>query len=59
MLKLEVNESIINFLMGHESIGEEPFSIYAEMSLRRIEQEYRIAASELADWYGFTDVKEI
>ncbi len=59
MLKLEVDESTINFQMGHESVGEEPFSIYAEMSLRTIEQEYRRAASELADWYGFTDGKEI
>ena len=59
MLKLEVDESTINFQMGHESVGEEPFSIFAEMSLRTIEQEYRRAASELAVWYGFTDGKEI
>jgi integrase len=59
MLKLEVDESTINFLMGHESVGQEPYSIYTEKSLRSIEQEYRIAASELADWYSFTDGKEI
>ncbi len=53
MLELGVDEPIIDYMMGHEIIGQEPFSIYSERCLRSLEQQYQLAASELAEHYGF------
>ncbi len=59
MLKLRVDEQIIDFMMGHEIIGQEPFSVYSELNLGHLEEQYQLVASELADLYGFTGKKGI
>lgn len=57
MLKFGVDEPFIDYMMGHEIIGQEPHNIFSKRSLGNLDQQYQRVASELADLYGFTDLK--
>jgi integrase len=53
LLSFGMDEQYINYLMGHEIIGQEAFSIYSEQRYENLREQYLEAAAEMARCYGF------
>jgi integrase len=53
MLSSGMDEPNINYLMGHEIIGQETYSIYSEQHYESLREQYLIAAGEMVHRYGF------
>jgi integrase len=50
-----VDAALIDFLMGHESVGMEAYSIYSDAGIKCLAETFRAVAGELAREYGWAD----
>ncbi|MBW8012941.1 MAG: tyrosine-type recombinase/integrase [Chloroflexi bacterium] len=55
MLAAGMSEFKLNYLMGHEKTGSEPFSIYYHLPMQDLFKNYTKAARQLANSYGILD----